>query len=93
MERSSRPPNAPPTPESFQPDLIRVQPEALCYLVLVYVQPLGRDVQVNPTEPIRHREPGLRPQKSLVLHPDLVLPRDDYIRRRLRLPVHDADAP
>ena len=45
-------------------------------LVAVDVQPLGRDEEVDPAVLGGHREPGLRPEERLVLHPHLVLAAD-----------------
>ena len=53
--------------------LLDRQVEAGRDLVAVDVQPLRRDPEVDAAVLGRHREPGLRPEERLVLHPDLVL--------------------
>ena len=77
IDRSSRPPNAPPTPPMRQPHLLVREAEALGDLVAVDVQPLGGDVEVDAALAVGDREAGLGAEEGLVLHPDLVLAGDD----------------
>ena len=47
MDRSSRPPNAPPTPPEREPHLLEGEAEAGRHLELIEVQPLRGDVEVD----------------------------------------------
>ena len=69
-------------PGQGQPDLLRRQAERRADLLLVHVQPLGRDVQVDAAVAGRHRQPGLRPEERLVLHADLVVAGHDDVGAR-----------
>src|ERR1041384_6540960 len=74
MLRSSRPPNAPPTPPSTSRTFSGGRSsEAAGERVAGHAQPLGGDEQVDAAVLGGHGEPGLRPEERLVLHADLVL--------------------
>ena len=60
-------------------------------LLAVYVEPLGRDVQVDPAILGGHGQPGLRSQRRLVLHAGLVVALHPYVRLSIGLAVDDAD--
>ena len=76
----------------MQPDLVLGQPEARGDLLPVDVQPLRRDVDVNPAVLGRHRQPGLGAQGRLVLHGGLVVALDPHVRvRRGRVAVQQVD--
>ena len=72
-----------------QSHLLLWQPEDVRQLLLVDVQPLGRDVQVHASLAIRDREPRLGPERRLVLHADLVLTGDDDVGPRGLVAVAD----
>ena len=72
-----------------EPDLLGRQSEDVRELLLVDVQPLGRDVEVDSTFGIRNREPGFRSERRLVLHADLVLATDHDIGPRHLVAVPD----
>ena len=93
IERSSRPPNAPPTPASEMPHLVGRQVEAGGDLVAVDVQPLGGDEQVDAAVLGRHREAGLGPEERLVLHADLVVAAHHDVGGRPRVAVLDPHVP
>ena len=82
IERSSRAPNAPPTPASVSRTFSGGRSEAGGDLVLVHVQPLGGDVEVDAAVLGGDGEAGLRAEEGLVLHADLVLAGDDDVGRR-----------
>ena len=86
MDRSSRAPNAPPTPASDSRTFSSGRPEARRDLVAVHVQPLGGDEQVHPAVLGRYGQTGLGAEEGLVLHADLVLAGDDHggLERRSR---------
>ena len=71
--------------------LLHRQVQAGRDLVAVDVQPLRRDPQVDAAVLGRHREPGLRPEERLVLHPDLVLAADHDVGLARLLAVRDVD--
>ena len=60
-------------------------------LVAVDVQPLGRDEEVDAAVLGGHREPGLRAEEGLVLHPDLVLAAHHDVGLARLLAVGDVD--
>ena len=62
--------------------LVLRQAEAGGHLAAVRVQPLGRHEQVDTAVLGRYRKPGLRAEKRLVLHADLVLAADDHVGPR-----------
>ena len=66
--------------------------EALRHLVAVDVQPLRRDVQLDATGAVRHRQARLGAEERLVLHPDLVGPLHDDRGRRRGIAALDVDA-
>ena len=76
IDRSSRPPNAPPTPREVDPHLLGPEAEARCDLVAVDVQPLRGDVDVDAALAVRDREARLGAEERLVLDPDLVVALD-----------------
>ena len=84
IERSSRPPNAPPTPARWIRTCSGVEPEARRDLVAVDVQPLRRDVDVDAALAVGNREPRLRPEERLVLDAELVDAADRDVARRRR---------
>src|SRR5256714_4067804 len=65
------------------------QPEAGRDLTQIFVQPLRRDVQLDATVLPRDGKAGLRPERGLVLHAELVLAFDDDIRASVRIPMLD----
>ena len=75
MDRSSRAPNAPPTPARVIRTSSGGDAEGVGDLAPVHVQPLGGHEQVDPTVDGGHRQPGLGSQERLVLHADLVVAR------------------
>ena len=75
-----------------EPHALGRQPEALCDLVAVDVQPLRRDVQVDAAGAVGHRESRLRSEERLVLHADLVAAAHDDARARVRVAAPDLDA-
>ena len=89
IDRSSRPPNAPPTPLSRQAHLLGRQVQAQRELVAVDVQPLRGDVEVDATLAVRDREARLGAEERLVLHADLVLAGDDDVGVRVGVAVAD----
>ncbi len=91
IDRSSRPPNAPPTPGQLEPDLLGPQPEGRADLALVDVQPLGGDVEVDAADAVGDGEPGLGAEERLVLHADLVVAGDDDLGGGLRVAGADLD--
>ena len=56
------------------------------------MQPLRGDVQRHAAVLTRDREPRFRPERGLVLHPELVLALHDHVRPRRGIAVQDADA-
>ena len=92
IERSSRPPNAPPTPPSESRTASGGSAEARRDLVAVDVQPLRRDVQLDAAGAVRHREARLGAEEGLVLHPDLVAPAHDDVGGRVRVAAQDLHA-
>ena len=75
-----------------QAHLFERQREARGDLVLVDVQPLRRDVQLDPgAVVIGHGEAGFGPEKGLILHSDFVEPLDDDRADRVGVAVPDAD--
>ena len=74
-----------------QPDLVGSETEGRADLALVDVQPLGRDVEVDAADLVRHGEPGLRAEERLVLHPDLVVADDRHDIGVVGAGVHVAD--
>ncbi len=58
-------------PGQVQPHQVAGHAQRHADLPLVDVQPLGRDVEIDAAVLRRDREPGLRAQERLVLHPDL----------------------
>ena len=90
IERSSRPPKAPPTPPRVRRTFSGGRPSDSRHLVVVDVQPLGRDVEVDAALAVGHREPRLGPEEGLVLHADLVLAADHDVGRRVGVAVVDA---
>ena len=74
-----------------QSHLLLGKPKDVRELLLVDVQPLGRDVQVDAPLAIRDREPRLGPEGRLVLHADLVLAVDDDVGRRRLVAAADLD--
>ena len=65
--------------------------EARRDLRTVDVEPLGGDVDVDPSLTVGHREPRLGPEKGLVLGAGLVDPLDGHLGARLRVAVADQD--
>jgi len=76
-----------------EPNLLQRQPEDTRQLLLVDVQPLGRDVEVDAALAVRNREPRLGAQRRLVLHADLVLALDHHVGARGLFAVADLDVP
>ena len=74
-------------PGEMDPDLIGLEAEAGVDLFMVLVDPLGGNVEVDAPNAVGNGEPRLRPEKGLVLLPDLVETLDGYISGRVRLPV------
>ena len=74
MERSSRPPNAPPTPARWIRTCSGGRSRHRRDLVAVDVEPLGRDVDVDAALAVRDREPGFGAEKRLILLAGLVDP-------------------
>ena len=69
------------------------EPEDAGQLFLVDVQPLRRDVQVDPALPVRDRQARLRTERRLVLHPDLVLALHNDVGSGVCFAVPDLDPP
>ena len=86
IERSSRPPKAPPTPASVSRTFSGGEPQAGGDLTAVDVKPLRRHVQVDAAVLGRDRKPGLGPEERLVLHPQLVHAAHDDLGLRLPPP-------
>jgi hypothetical protein len=76
-----------------EPDAVSRQAERGSDLLLVYMQPLGRDEQIRPAAAIRYGKPGFRAEERLVLHADRVAAGDDHIRRNLPAPLADPHVP
>src|SRR3954465_8803643 len=76
-------------PREVDAHLLLLEPEARGDLVAVDVQPLRRDVDIDATLAVGHREPGLRAEKRLILDPDLVHARDGHVSVRVRIAVTD----
>jgi hypothetical protein len=76
-----------------EPDLVGRQPERGADLLLVHVQPLGRDEQVDAAGAVRHRKSRLGPEKGLVLHPDPVGPAHDDVGLGRRVALADPQVP
>src|SRR4029453_12755266 len=74
-----------------EPDLPWAKSQGGADLTLVDVQPLGGDIQVDPTVVIGHGKPGLRAQKRLVLHADLVLSGHNDVGGRVRVALSDLE--
>ena len=74
-----------------QPDPVGGQAEGRADLALVDVQPLRGDVEVDAAGAVRDREAGLGPEEGLVLHPDLVVARDDDVGGGVRVAGADLD--
>ena len=89
IERSSRPPNAPPTPPSTSRTFSGGRSSEAASWSLVDVQPLGGDEEVHAAVLGRHGEAGLRPEEGLVLHADLVLAGDHDLALGVRVAVAD----
>ena len=91
IERSSRPPNAPPTPARWTRTCSGESAEARRDLVAVDVEPLRRDVDVDAALAVRYREPGLGAEERLVLAAELVHALDGDVARDVRVAVTDHD--
>ena len=93
IERSSRPPKAPPTPARATPDLLGRKVEAGGDLAAVGVEPLRRHEQVDAAVLRRDREARLGAEEGLVLHADLVVAADDDVGlgHRVDVAVDHAD--
>jgi hypothetical protein len=76
-----------------QPDPVRWQAERGADLLLVCVQPLGRDVEVDPAGSVGHRQSGFRAEERLVLHADLVGALDHDVGLRIRIALADLEVP
>src|SRR5207245_1137420 len=74
------------------PHLRLRQPEAWRELVEVLVKPLRGDVERDAPVLTRYGEPGLRTERRLVLHRELVFAFDDDVGLRRGVAVTDADA-
>ena len=74
-------------------DLLARQVQHARQLRLVDMQPLGRDVKVDAALAVGNRQPGLRSQRRLVLHPDLVLATHDDLGLCRRVAVAHVHAP
>ena len=72
-----------------QPNFFDGKPQHDRELLLVYVKPLGRDVQVDATLAVRNRQARLRPEGRLVLHADLILAPHHDVRAWRGLTVAD----
>ncbi len=79
----------PAHPRQREPHLAGGQVERSGHLVLVDVEPLGGDVEVDPSILGGDGQARLGPQKSLVLHADVVFPADHHVSRGERVaPAH-----
>ena len=76
-------------PGEVQPHLVGLEPQARRDLVAVDVQPLGGDVDVHASFPVRDTEPGLGPEERLILHAELVDARHGHVPLRLGITVAD----
>ncbi len=72
-------------------NLLLLEPEARGDLVAVDVQPLRRDVDVDPALAVRHREAGFRPEERLVLDAELVDAADRDVALCVGVAVPDDD--
>ena len=75
------------------PHQLLVEAERVRHLAAVDVQPLGRDVQVDPAVRRRHREAGLGTEERLVLHADLVVAGHHHRGAHRRVAPPDACVP
>ena len=76
-----------------EPHLLGRQPESAADLLLVDVQPLGRDVEVDTAVLGRHRETRLRTEERLVLHADLVVAGHHDVGLGARVALADLEVP
>ena len=70
-----------PDTGQVDPHLLRLEPEAGRDLVAVDVEPLRRDVDVDPALAVRDRDAGLRAEEGLVLLAELVVAGDGDVAR------------
>ena len=73
-----------------EPDLFERERQACRHLLLVDVQPLGRDVEVDTAVLARDREPGLGAHLGLVLHGRLVATLDHDRSGGVRISATDS---
>ena len=57
------------------------------------MKPLRRNVKIYATLGVRHREPGLRTEERLVLHPDFIDPGHDHVGLENLRPATDLRVP
>jgi len=76
-------------PGEVDPYLLLLEPEAGRDLVAVDVEPLRRDVDVDPALAVRNGKPGFRPEECLVLHAELVDAADRDLALSVRVAVPD----
>ncbi len=71
--------------------MLPFEPEAGGDLIAVDVEPLSRDVDVDPALAVGNGQAGLRPEEGLVLHAELVDPahRDLALGVRVAVPDHN----
>ena len=81
-----------PDPGQGKSHCFGLEAQAGRHLVAVGVQPLGRDVQVDPTSIVGDGQAGLCTQRSLVLHADLVGPFDHHVADGLLGTVAELDS-
>ncbi len=75
----------------MEADLLGPQPEAREDLVAVDMEPLRRDVDVDPAFAVGHGQPRLRAEEGLILGARLVDARHRHVAFRVRVAAADDD--
>ena len=93
MERSSRAPNAPPTPPSVIRTLSGGRPRLAATWSRSTCSHWVETKRSTPPSSAGTARPGLGAEERLVLHPDLVFAGDHDLGGRVRVAVLDVDVP